>query len=119
MKTPNVPYRRIFPLLWFILVPLLSVAQEVSVDNTASGLGNNQWSWTVFVKAPLEVLQNIECVEYTLHPTFPNPVQRVCSIGDQNHPFALSATGWGTFQIYIRVFMRDGRVQNLTHNLRF
>jgi transcription initiation factor IIF auxiliary subunit len=120
MKIANVPYITVgtFLLLCFLLVPLTSIAQELSVDNIATSLGNNRWSWTVFVKAPPEVLQNIESVEYTLHPTFPNPVQRVGIGDDPNYPFKLSAIGWGAFGIKIRVFMRDGRVQDLTYFLK-
>jgi transcription initiation factor IIF auxiliary subunit len=117
--------------LWFISFPSPLEAQattlqnsevllqEISADNTAKGLGNGRWSWTVFIKAPLEVLQDIQSVQYTLHPTFPYPVQRVSTIGDLKQPFALSATGWGTFPIQIRVFMKDGQTHDLTHNLNF
>jgi transcription initiation factor IIF auxiliary subunit len=105
--------------LLFLALPLTSVAEEISSDNISRYLGNDRWSWTVFIKGPQQVLNNIECVEYTLHPTFPIPVQRVCGLGDQKYPFALSAIGWGTFQIRIRVFLRDGKVQDLTHHLRF
>jgi hypothetical protein len=93
--------------------------QEISVDNTAICIGENRWSWKVFLKASPQVLQNIECVQYTLHHTFRNPVQRVCTIGDENYPFAYSATGWGMFEIQIRVFMKDGQKKDLTYNLRF
>lgn len=121
MKTQIVSYMLVGVLvwLWLILLPLPSEAQEVSADNIARYLGNDRWTWTVFIKGSPQALNNIECVEYTLHPTFPNPVQRVCSLGDQQYPFALSATGWGTFQIRIRVFMKDGGHQDLAHYLRF
>jgi transcription initiation factor IIF auxiliary subunit len=108
--------------LWFMSIAAAGVTQEtqeISVDNTATSIGESRWSWKVFLKASPQVLQNIECVEYTLHPTFPRPFQRVCTIGDENYPFALSATGWGTFQIQIRVFMKDGQKKDLTYNLRF
>jgi len=106
-------------LLWLISFPLPSMAQEISADNIAHPIGEDRWSWTVFIKGPPQVLKNIECVEYTLHPTFPNPVQKICGLGDQKYPFALTATGWGTFQIRIRVFMKDGEYRDLTHYLRF
>ena len=35
----------------------------------------------VFIQAPPAVLSQIKCVEYTLHPTFPNPVRQVCDRG--------------------------------------
>ena len=95
------------------------LAQEIlSVANTSRSLGNGRWEWTVFINASPQVLRQIECVEYTLHPTFPRPVQRICAIGDSNKPFGLSATGWGSFQIRVRVFMRDRRVVEGSHDLR-
>jgi transcription initiation factor IIF auxiliary subunit len=117
--------------LWFISFPspieaqaipqekIEALLQEISADNTAKDLGNGRWSWTVFIKAPPEVLQDIQSVQYTLHPTFPYPVQRVNTIGDPKQPFALSATGWGTFPIQIRVFTKDGQTHDLTRNLSF
>ncbi len=78
--------------------------QQISADNTARDLGNGRWYWTVFIKPPSEILDQIESVEYTLHPTFSNPVQRVYDKGhDPNQAFPFSATGWGVFTIRIRV----------------
>jgi transcription initiation factor IIF auxiliary subunit len=94
--------------------------QQISADNTARDLGNGRWNWTVFIKAPPEVLDQIESVEYTLHPTFPNPVQRIYDKGpNPNQAFPLSATGWGVFTIQIRVFTKDGQYQDLAHYLHF
>jgi len=72
---------------------------------------------TVFVKAERPVLDRIQCVEYTLHPTFPNPIRRVCTPGNPSQAFALSANGWGTFTMKVRVFFRDKSVQQLQYNL--
>jgi transcription initiation factor IIF auxiliary subunit len=121
MKTRIASYMLVGVLgwLWLLYLPPLSAAQEISAGNTSRYLGDDRWSWTVFLKASPQVLNNIECVEYILHPTFPDPVQRVCKLGDQNYPFALSASGWGTFRIRIRVFMQNGRDKDLTHNLTF
>lgn len=91
----------------------------ITTDNLATEVRKGWWKWTVFVQGPDDVLDNIQCVEYTLHPTFPNPVREVCSRGTGPHAFALATSGWGTFQIRIRLFLRDGRVQELTHNLMF
>lgn len=94
-------------------------AGEIGVDNTAESLGNNRWKWTVFVKADRQGMDRIKCVRYTLHPTFPNPVRLVCEKGDSEHPFGLSATGWGTFTVGVRVFMKDQSHVDLKHELRF
>jgi hypothetical protein len=37
--------------------------------------GQNYYRWKVFVDAPESVMAEIKEVEYTLHPTFPDPVR--------------------------------------------
>jgi transcription initiation factor IIF auxiliary subunit len=108
-------------LLYVVLTMLATsgFAQELSAANTSRPLEKGWWEWTVYITGAPKVLKQIECVEYTLHPTFPKPVNRVCSIGDDRYPFALSATGWGTFRVGIRVFLSDGQVSELTHDLKF
>lgn len=78
-----------------------------------------RWNWTVFLRGPDSALSQVKCVEYTLHPTFPNPVREVCARGTGPQAFALAATGWGTFEIGVRVFLKNGQVQQLKHQLRF
>ncbi|EFK05401.1 caspase domain protein [delta proteobacterium NaphS2] len=92
---------------------------EIHAENTASPAGGNRWDWTVFIRASRDVLEQINCVEYTLHPTFPNPVRTVCRKGSPDRPFALSSNGWGTFTIDIRVMMKNGQEKKLQHALRF
>lgn len=94
-------------------------ARDLSAENIAKSVGNNKWNWTVFIKGDKQSLDNIKCVEYKLHPTFPDPVKLVCELGDPKRPFGLSATGWGTFPINIRVFMMDGSHRDLLHQLKF
>jgi transcription initiation factor IIF auxiliary subunit len=91
----------------------------ITANNVATRTGEEWWNWTIFIEGPEEALNQIQCVEYTLHPTFSNPVQEVCSRGIGPHAFAFSARGWGTFVIQIRVFLKNGQVQRLVHNLRF
>ena len=91
----------------------------IETRNVAESVGQNRWKWTVFIKGSSNVLDQIRCVEYTLHPTFPKPVREVSKRGADSRAFALSAIGWGTFQIRIRVFLKNGQVQELTHDLRF
>lgn len=90
-----------------------------TADNDAQSVGDNKWNWTVFISARQKDIDDIKCVEYKLHPSFPNPVRLVCEQGDPQRPFGLSATGWGTFSIGIRVFMKNGTHQDLKHQLKF
>lgn len=77
--------------------------------------GDEWWSWSVWIDAPLATLRAIASVEYTLHPTFNNPVRIVKT---RSTKFKLSSAGWGVFPIHIRVTMRDGREQQLRHQLK-
>lgn len=93
---------------------------SVRAGNTSKYLGNGQWYWTVFIAADANTLKGVQCVEYTLHPTFPQPIQRVCQQGNvPGQAFPLSASGWGTFEVIIRVIFYDGRVIFLKHMLQF
>ena len=107
---------RSFP---FPLAPAVEAELPITAGNVATKVGEKLWNWTVFVQAPINVLAQVQCVEYTLHSTFNNPVKKVCRRGSSEHAFALNANGWGTFQIKIRVLLKDGRNQFLTHFLRF
>ncbi|MBI3694676.1 MAG: hypothetical protein HY238_07525 [Acidobacteria bacterium] len=107
--------------LWWccFLAGFPASAQELSTANTARYRGDGRWDWTVYIRAPSEVLKRINCVEYKLHPTFPDPVRKVCAMGDEQYAFALSSNGWGTFEIPITVFFKDSGVRYLRHTLSF
>ena len=93
---------------------------EITTGNTDTKVRDGWWRWTVFLSSDnRQLLGEIECVQYTLHPTFPNPVQRICSRGAGTQAFRLSGQGWGTFAIDIRVFFKDGTTTDLEHRLVF
>jgi YEATS family len=71
-----------------------------------------RYDWCVFASSEREKLQQVKSVEYTLHPTFPNPT-RITS--DLEHRFVLMTRGWGGFTIGIKVEMLDGSIETLTH----
>jgi transcription initiation factor IIF auxiliary subunit len=96
-----------------------AMAQSLDVQNVAERAADNQWKWTAFVTGPPEQIAKIRCVRYTLHPTFPNPVREVCDVSDPKQPFALSAVGWGTFNLRARIEFKDGSSSDLTHYLKF
>lgn len=76
---------------------------------------NDIYSWCVYVKGDTKLMNSIEMIEYTLHPTFPNPVREIV---DREHCFALQSEGWGTFKIEIRTFFVDGREVDSNYLLR-
>jgi hypothetical protein len=88
--------------------------------NTAKLVRKDLWDWTVFVVGDDSTLKEIKCVEYTLHPTFPDPIRTVCKKGaTSGKGFFLSTSGWGTFVIEVKVMFNDGGVRELRHQLRF
>ena len=92
----------------------------ITTGNTALLREERWWEWTVFIEADDATLRAVECVEYTLHPTFPDPVRSVCTRGPTpGRGFLLSTVGWGTFTVGIKVFFNDGEVRYLTHQLFF
>jgi transcription initiation factor IIF auxiliary subunit len=119
MRSQTVPHVFLPTLAWVLAILFSSsaLAQEISTFNTSRPLGPGQWEWTVYINASWQVLNQIECVEYTLHRTFPRPVQTICDIGDRRRPFRLTANGWGEFTIRIRVFMTDNKYVELSHRL--
>ncbi len=72
------------------------------------------YSWKVFVDESDSVLQQIDQVEYTLHPTFPQPHQIREKKEDK---FALETAGWGEFTMLIDVKFQDGRVEKVPYRL--
>lgn len=105
----------ILHLFFLLAVTLTAYGQELRVDNTAKYVGSGTYEWTVFLLAEESILDNIKYVEYRLHPSFPNPIQR---IDNRESDFALSARGWGEFNIFIKIIFKDGRSTNLKHWLR-
>ena len=92
----------------------------ISAGNSSINAGNGRWRWTIFIQARDDVLAQVRYVEYTLHPTFPNPVRRVSERGNERGKgFALSATGWGTFEVAIKVQFNTGATRYLKHRLQF
>lgn len=70
------------------------------------------YDWCVFASSEPEKLHQVRSVQYTLHPTFPNPT-RITS--DLQHRFVLMTRGWGGFVIGIKAEMLDGHSETLTH----
>jgi hypothetical protein len=97
----------------------LAEAADFRVDNSATYMGSKRWEWTVFIAATPAILSKVRCVEYELHPTFPNPLQVICDRGyDENRAFPLNASGWGAFNIRVKVTFSDRPPQTLNHWLK-
>ncbi len=107
-----------------LLLPLPSFAagpvSDLELRNVAEPQGSGDtWKWRAFITGKADKINQITCVTYTLHPTFPKPVQKICSTKNPKYPFELDAVGWGTFSLRAKVEFRDGPPQELNHTLDF
>jgi transcription initiation factor IIF auxiliary subunit len=101
-----------------LLLPVREAAAELGSFQNTRAVGNGRWEWTIAIRADPATLRDIFCVEYSLEPTFPHPVRRVCTIGNPRIPFATRGAAWGNTRVDIRVFTRSGRILLLQHPLR-
>ena len=87
----------------------------IRLDNYAKSVGKRgdleYYAWKLFVDESEEILDQIESVEYTLHPTFPWSRQLR---DNRDERFALQTAGWGEFTIVARVKFKDGHSES-TH----
>lgn len=89
---------------------------SLSMAQRSRPRGHGYWEWAVWIEGPVEDLESVRSVEYTLHPTFSPPVHTVT---DRATHFRLSAAGWGEFLIHARVLHHDGRIESMRHWLEF
>jgi len=90
----------------------LTVAQH---SEYVGSKGKDWWKWAVWIDGPREELDELNFVEYFLHPTFPNPVKQIRDRGTQ---FRLDASGWGGFRINVTLHFKDGSREKLSKMLQ-
>jgi|SRR5581483_298464 len=73
------------------------------------------FAFCLFIEGGSNVMEDIAKVEYTLHPSFPDPV-RVST--ERGHSFKMESEAWGEFTTYVRVFHSGGEVARLRHPLK-
>jgi hypothetical protein len=77
---------------------------NLKVKQSVTPHDEGRWNWSLWLDGPEEELDEIEYVEYILHPTFPKPVQK---ISDRSTNFRFDARGWGEFSVKVRVHRED------------
>jgi pYEATS domain-containing protein involved in immunity/TIR domain-containing protein len=87
-------------------------AQQIEMQQSSEYLGHNLWKWSVWIAAPEAVMDEIEYVEYKLHSSFPEPIQRRTDRDDQ---FRLRSSGWGEFNINAEIKPKNGRAFTKRH----
>lgn len=76
--------------------------------------GEDWWEWAVWIEAPAAALDQVESVEWVLHPSFPHPVRKTT---ERSRKFRLDTAGWGVFPIKAKVLLKDGQLLKLMHQL--
>lgn len=108
-----------------ILVPCLVISvtlfgqsrlKQEHIKNDSRYIGKKKFSWRIYIDAPPPVLNNIRCVQYTLHKTFKDPIQNKCNAAATQ--FAYSAIGWGEFSVRVKVTYLDNREEYFDHWLK-
>lgn len=102
--------------------------KKIEVKNSSKKLGRKvyigkrEWEWTIYLISDQGTLQNINCVKYTLHPTFPKPVWEFCGDKDKgtiDKAYPLTMIGWGTFTVDVLISFKDGTELRKKHRLVF
>jgi tetratricopeptide (TPR) repeat protein len=73
------------------------------------------YEWKVFMDESNR-LDEVESVEYKLHPTFPDPI---VITNDRYSKFSITATGWGEFSIHITINLMNGDQEFTDYYLSF
>lgn len=102
----------------FVLLAAGTVrAGGMALVNIAESHGKGRYEWTIFPVAEKEMLDRIASVEYTLHPSFKEPV---VTVRDAGNNFAYTTVGWGEFTVYATVnFNDDTEPLSVSHRLSF
>jgi DNA/RNA endonuclease G (NUC1) len=88
---------------------------DLSISQSSTPKGGGWWTWEVRLDGSDAALDQVDAVDYTLHPTFPEPKRHVT---DRVSRFVLHSGGWGEFMIYAEAILRDGTRVPLRHWLR-
>lgn len=93
----------------FLCSPVQAVQSDIYLKNTAA-YDSGRYLWTVYVAGEASLINNISSVEYTLHYSFPKPVQQVHERGSKC-AFALSSNSWGEFEVKAKIVFKTGEIR--------
>jgi transcription initiation factor IIF auxiliary subunit len=90
------------------------MSRELEIRQSEHYEGEDWWKWAVWVEGTDAALDQVDFVEWMLHSTFANPVRNV---KNREEKFRIDTEGWGVFTIRANVYMKDGQVKRLQHEL--
>lgn len=89
-------------------------AKKIGDREVGKGLKQEFYKWKIFVDASNNELENIDSVEYELHPSIPNSYRPVAN---RNSKFALIFNSWGGFVVRMTVIFKNGTTETFLHHL--
>ena len=111
------------PIINFEIEQIKSVHElDLKAENTSRYVRGAKWEWRIYIAAPSKVIDSIDCVEYTLHPTFRKRFWKICRDEDFDPEYPFSSAvfrGWGVFNVQIKVLFKDGKICYLNYMLDF
>jgi len=89
---------------------------SLKLRNSWNYKGSDWWDWAAFIDdGGSGELADVRFVEYVLHESFPEPIQRVET---RRGGFRLEEEGWGTFNLKAFVHLKNGKKLRLQHELQ-
>ena len=85
----------------------------VVTSSTSQPVGVDRYDWEIHLEAA--ATESVAKVEYVLHETFTDPV-RIRS--DPADGFSLKSSGWGEFDVGVKVHFKNGEVARMRHPLK-
>ena len=87
----------------------------LKIKNNWNYKGSDRWDWEIFIDDQgTGELNQIDFVEYILHPTFRNPIRKSL---DRESGFKIKTNGWGTFPIKVIINKLSGDKLSFAHDL--
>lgn len=77
---------------------------SANIKSKAHYVDKGRYNWKIYINADESILKTISYVEYTLHPTYPHPVNRVYTYQNK---FLYQNNGWGEFYITVVVVYKN------------
>jgi tetratricopeptide (TPR) repeat protein len=86
---------------------------DIRIVNTSKSIKDRKgwYNWEIHVE-PENVWPQIDYVQYTLHPTFKDPIRK---IEKREGGFKIQSSGWGQFNVKVQIALKNGRTITKYH----
>jgi len=94
---------------------MLKNGQQYEIYQDAKLNSGGSWNWSVWVEGAADILDKINYVIYTLHPSYSVNERKVT---DRQTKFRLDEEAWAPFTIYVRVLLKNDSTIDLEYELK-